>query len=105
MAPSFLYHPQNNINIGAAYLHVLHYKYMRRVKNRESRRYCAIAAYNTGASNVAKAFIDRASFNKAVPVINKLAPDEVYQKLKNYLPRKETRNYVEKVARRMRKYQ
>jgi membrane-bound lytic murein transglycosylase C len=104
LAPSYLYKPENNITIGAAYLHLLHYKYMRRIKNPESRMYCAIAAYNTGASNVAKAFISRASFNKAVTEINKLTPAQVYDKLRNYLPRKETRNYVEKVSRRMEKY-
>ncbi len=104
LAPSFLYQAENNIKIGAAYLHVLQYKYMRKVKNRESRMYCAIAAYNTGASNVARAFIDKASFNKAVVEINKLSPQQVYQKLKKYLPQKETRKYIEKVAKRMQKY-
>jgi membrane-bound lytic murein transglycosylase C len=104
LAPSYLYKPENNITIGAAYLHLLHYKYMRRIKNPQSRMYCAIAAYNTGASNVAKAFINRASFNKAVAEINKLTPAQVYDKLRNYLPRKETRKYVEKVSRRMEKY-
>ncbi len=104
LAPSYLYKPENNITIGAAYLHVLHYKYMGRVKNKESRMYCAIAAYNTGASNVAKAFVDRASFNEAIPEINKLSPLEVYEKLKNFLPRKEARNYIEKVSKRMAKY-
>ncbi len=104
LAPSFLFKPENNINIGTAYLHVLQYKYMRRIKNDESRLYCAIAAYNTGSSNVAKAFINQASFNKAVPVINKLSAQEVFYKLKKYLPRKESRNYIEKVSKRMEKY-
>lgn len=104
LAPSYLYKPENNIAIGAAYLHVLHYKYLRRVKDEESRIYCAIAAYNTGASNVAKAFIDQASFNLAVPEINKLSAQQVYNKLRKYLPREETREYVEKVSQRMKKY-
>lgn len=104
LAPSFLYKPKNNIEIGAAYLHVLQYRYMRKVKNRESRLYCAIAAYNTGASNVAKAFIEKASFKKAVPEINKLSPQQVLHKLTHYLPRKETRNYIQKVSERMKKY-
>ena len=104
LAPSYLYKPENNIKIGAAYLHVLHYKYMRKVRDMESRMYCAIAAYNTGATNVARAFINEPSFNKAVAEINKLSAAEVYQKLKKYLPRKETRNYIEKVSRRMQKY-
>ena len=104
LAPSYLYNPDNNIAIGAAYLHVLHYKYMRRVKNKTSRMYCAIAAYNTGASNVARAFIDQASFNMATAEINKLSPHEVYAKLKNFLPLKETQVYIEKVSMRMEKY-
>jgi membrane-bound lytic murein transglycosylase C len=104
LAPSYLYKPEKNIAIGAAYLHVLHYKYMRKVKNEESRMYCAIAAYNTGASNVARAFIKKASFNKAVAEINKLTPAQVYDKLRKYLPRQETRKYIEKVSRRMEKY-
>lgn len=104
LAPSYLYKPENNITIGAAYLHVLHYKYMRKVKDKKSRMYCAIAAYNTGPSNVAKAFINRASFNKAVPEINKLSSNQVYEKLKKYLPREETRLYIEKVSVRMEKY-
>ncbi len=104
LAPSYLFKPENNIAIGAAYLHVLHYKYLRRVTDEASRIYCAIAAYNTGASNVAKAFIDQASFNRAVPEINKLSAEQVYSKLRKYLPRKETREYVEKVSRRMEKY-
>ena len=53
---------------------------------------------------VGRAFIGQASFNKAVPEINKLSPQQVYEKLKNFLPRKETRDYIEKVARRMEKY-
>lgn len=104
LAPSFLYKPDNNIAIGAAYLHILHYKYMRRIRDPKSRMYCAIAAYNTGASNVAKAFIDKASFTRAVPVINRLGPEEVYDKLRKFLPREETRRYIEKVATRMEKY-
>lgn len=104
LAPSYLYQPKNNITIGAAYLHVLYYKYLRKVKDKQSRIYCAIAAYNTGASNVAKAFIKQASFNKAVAEINKLSAQEVYVKLKRFLPQKEARNYVEKVSTRMEKY-
>jgi len=105
LAPSYLYKADNNITIGAAYLHVIHYKYMRKVKDETSRMYCAIAAYNTGTTNVAKAFIKRSSFQKAVAEINKLESDEVYERLKNYLPYKETRNYIIKVSTRMEKYQ
>lgn len=95
LAPSYLYQPANNIKIGAAYLHVLHYKYLRRVKNPRSRMYCTIAAYNAGASIVAKAFIDKASFNRAAAEVNKLSPQQIYDRLVNFLPRRETREYVQ----------
>ncbi len=104
LAPSYLYQPANNIKIGVAYLHVLHYKYLRRVKNRQSRMYCTIAAYNAGASIVAKAFIDKPSFNRATPEVNKLSPQQIYDKLVNFLPTRETREYVDKVTSRMKKY-
>lgn len=104
LAPSYLYSTDNNIKVGAAYLHVLYYKYLSKVKNPQSRIYCAIAAYNTGASNVAMAFIDRKHFSKAVKKINTMTPDEVYEALVNHLPYKETRNYVAKVSGKMHKY-
>ena len=104
LAPSYLYSTDNNINIGSAYLHVLYYKYLRKVKDPQSRIYCTIAAYNTGATNVARAFIKKKHFNLAVKEINKMTSDEVYQALVNHLPFKETRNYVKKVSDRMEKY-
>ena len=104
LAPSYLYSSHNNINIGAAYLHVLYYNYLGRVKNPQSRIYCAIAAYNTGASNVARAFIGQQNFNRAVRRINKMSPDQVYRALVKRLPFRETRKYVKKVTKNMKKY-
>ncbi|HFE39246.1 MAG TPA: transglycosylase, partial [Gammaproteobacteria bacterium] len=104
LAPSYLYSTDNNITVGSAYLHVLYYKYLRKVKDPRSRIYCTIAAYNTGASNVARAFIKKQHFNQAVNHINKLSSDEVYQALLKRLPFKETRNYVKKVTKNMSKY-
>lgn len=104
LAPSYLYSTDNNIKVGAAYLHVLYYKYLSKVKDPKSRIYCAIAAYNTGASNVARAFIKRKHFSKAVKTINAMTSDEVYEALVNNLPFKETRSYVAKVSGRMDKY-
>ncbi len=104
LAPSYLYSTDNNIKVGTAYLHVLYYKYLRKVKDPQSRLYCTIAAYNTGASNVAKAFIDKKHFSKAVNHINKLTPDEVYEALVTKLPFKETRHYMKTVSGKMKKY-
>jgi len=104
LAPSYLYSSNNNIKVGTAYLHVLYHNYLRKVKDPKSRMYCAIAAYNTGTTNVARAFIKRKNFSRAVKKINKLSPDEVYRTLTKRLPFKETRDYVKKVTKKMKKY-
>jgi membrane-bound lytic murein transglycosylase C len=105
LAPSYLYDAQNNIKVGVAYLAVLYKRYMRAIKNPVSRMYCSIAAYNTGSSNVGKAFVGRASMRAATPVINKMSPDEVYDRLIKKLPQEETRSYLQKVRRRMKYYE
>ena len=105
LAPSYLYRTDNNINVGAAYLHVLYYKYLRKIKDPKSRNYLTIASYNSGASSVARAFIKTKNFSRAVTKINKMTSDEVYQALVEKLPYKETRQYVEKVSNRMEKYE
>ena len=104
LAPSYLYSTDNNIKVGSAYLHVLYHKYLRKVKDPQSRIYCAIAAYNTGATNVARAFIKKKNFNKAVKRINQMTSEEVYQALVKRLPYRETRRYVKKVSHKMKKY-
>lgn len=105
LAPSFLYDCENNIKTGTAYLNVLKYRYLRAVKNEKSRQYCAIAAYNTGTGNVAKAFTGKVGMSDAAAVINKMKPDEVYNTLVEKLPYAETRNYMKKVTSRMKHYE
>jgi membrane-bound lytic murein transglycosylase C len=56
LAPSYLYNPENNVKIGTAYFYLLYYKYFKGVTDDTSRLYCSIAAYNTGAGNVAYSF-------------------------------------------------
>ena len=104
LAPSFLYKSENNINIGTAYLHVLYYEYMNGIKNTKSRIYCTIAAYNSGASNVARAFIRYKNLQRATKTINRKSPAAVYHALTRKLPFRETRKYVKKVTRNMEKY-
>lgn len=105
LAPSFLYDCENNIMVGTAYLKVLTDRYLGAIENNESRTYCAIAAYNTGTSNVALAFIEQARMSEAAPVINKMKPEDVYDTLVKKLPQQETRDYVVRVTDRMKHYQ
>jgi len=120
LTPSFLYNAHNNILMGSAYLKRLYYGYMKRIKNPVSRLYCSIAAYNTGAGNVACAFNStskdykgrtkcirsRGDYNiiKASSKINQLTPQQVYNRLLSNLRYDEAKNYLKRVSKRMQIY-
>jgi membrane-bound lytic murein transglycosylase C len=101
---SYLYNSKNNIKMGSAYLHILYYRYLRKIKNPDSRLYCTIAAYNTGAGNIAYAFTRTYNMNKAAPLINKLTPEQVYARLLKDLRFDEPKHYLKKVSKRMAAY-
>ncbi|MGB5964283.1 MAG: murein transglycosylase domain-containing protein [Sulfurimonadaceae bacterium] len=101
---SYLYDAQNNIELGSAYLHLQYYKYMKKIKNPTSRLYCTIAAYNTGAGNVAYAWLGNYNIYKATDKINMMTPDEVYDHLIAHLKYDEARHYLKKVNKKMDQY-
>jgi len=105
LSPSYLYNGDKNIEIGGAYLHILYHRYLKKVDDTTSRLFCAIAAYNTGAGNVAKSFVGSYNFSKAADKINQLSASEVYRHLRHHLPYDETKHYIKRVAVRMAKYQ
>lgn len=98
VAPSreYLFDPENNVELGTAYLNVLTFNQLEGVANQVSREYCVISAYNTGPSNVFKTFAK--SPNAALEQINSMQPAAVYDKLRASLPYQETRQYLEKVT-------
>ncbi|RTR38652.1 hypothetical protein EKG38_10760 [Shewanella canadensis] len=100
-----LYKPEINIVYGANYLNILYYSYLSKVTSPESKLYCAIAAYNTGAGNVAKAFTGTKNFNRAATAINQMSPEQVLAILLKELPYAETQNYLKKVLSARDKYQ
>ncbi len=104
LGSSYLYNSKNNIKMGSAYLHILYYSYLRHIKNPTSRLYCTIAAYNTGAGNVARAFVRTNNTYKAAQVINRLSSDEVYRRLLQDLRYNEPKRYLIKVRKRMEIY-
>lgn len=106
MKSAELYIPEVNVETGTAYLNILDTRYLKKVKDDRSRLYCVIAAYNTGAGNVAKAFnTDRStSINQAAKIINSMSSDEVYAHLIHNLPYDETKNYLKKVNGRISLY-
>jgi membrane-bound lytic murein transglycosylase C len=92
----YLFDPQNNVELGTAYLNVLMFNQLEEVANEISREYCVIAAYNTGPGNVLRTFSKNRT--TAVQQINGLQPSALYDKLRSNLPYQETRNYLEKVT-------
>jgi membrane-bound lytic murein transglycosylase C len=102
MTEADLFLPDYNITAGVAYMHILNSRYLRKIKDPQSRVYCIIAAYNTGSGNVAKTFNKDKSrnINRASKIINKLTPEEVYDHLIKNLPYDETKHYVQRVVKR-----
>lgn len=98
--PEQLFEPGHNIKFGSAYLNILDTNYLSGVTDPLSRHYCVIAAYNTGAGNVASVFHPKREKGvaEAVKVINTLSPQQVYDKLVTELPYDETRKYLRKVT-------
>jgi len=92
----YLFDPENNIELGSAYLNVLSYNLLEQIDNEVSREYCVISAYNTGSGNVFKTFGNNSL--SAVNQINSLEPPAVYDQLRNNLPYQETRDYLVKVV-------
>ncbi len=103
----YLFDAENNIELGAAYLSVLTYDQLDGVDDRMSRDYCVISAYNTGPSNVMRAFTDakgKQRFADGLQRINSLSPSQVFQTLHEKLPYEETRNYLPTVNTNRKRY-
>ncbi|MCR8923213.1 murein transglycosylase domain-containing protein [Dasania sp. GY-MA-18] len=100
----YLFNAGNNVQAGATYINILYYSYLKGIKDPLSRTYCVIAAYNTGAGNVAKSFVGSRKLNKALPLINQLTPAQVYDTLVKKLPYQETREYLKRVVERQKIY-
>lgn len=98
----YLFNAENNIELGSTYLSVLlNDSPLSEIRNPVSREYCAIAAYNTGPSNVYRAFSSGPAKNRranAISKINSMRPDEVYETLRRRLPYAETRGYIVKAV-------
>ena len=106
----YLFDSANNIELGSTYLAVLmNDSPLKDIRDPVAREYCAIAAYNTGASNVFRAFVPgktSAAMRQAEALqrINTLKPDQVYQTLRSSLPYEETRGYIVKVVSAKKRY-
>jgi membrane-bound lytic murein transglycosylase C len=98
-----LFSPENNIDIGSAYLYILQTRYLVKVTNKLSQEYSMISAYNGGTGNVLKTF--DADRTRAMNKINQTSTSNVYKKLRYDHPRTESRNYLEKVTKAKKNYE
>jgi len=93
----FLYNPDNNINLGTAYLKILMTRYFNNINNNESKRYCVIGSYNTGVGNVCRTVSNNTIVRHTVNKINTMTPAQTYKFLSQNLSYKEARDYIVKV--------
>ena len=100
----YLYKPKNNIELGCAYLAKIRYGYFKSIKDSENAYLCTIAAYNTGAGNVAKALTNTTKLKPTALAANKLSSKKLYDTLIQDLKYEETQNYLRKVWSRKDKY-
>lgn len=96
---NYLYDPDNNIEMGVHYISLLRKRYFKDVTDKRKQELCIIASYNTGAGNLARALRGDTNIKKAIPQINEMTYDELFDYLKKHLL-KETQNYIVKVTER-----
>ncbi len=99
----YLFVPQNNIELGTAYLKILKSRNFQSVKDPRCQLLCMVAAYNCGAGNVSRAMTGNTNLTKAIPLINELSYDDLYSHFRQKLP-DETKDYVYKITRNIEKY-
>jgi len=102
--PEYLYEPDNNIELGCAYLGLLKAHYFDDIKSPESATYCMVASYNTGAGNLSRAICGEKRLKPAINKANKITSEELYSHLMKNLPYKETQDYLKRVTARMSLY-
>jgi len=89
----YLFVPENNIELGTAYLSLLKYNYFRDIHDDTKNHYVAIAGYNWGPTAMRRKIVDRYP-------IAQMSNDQVYSLLRQKTPL-ETKNYIERVTERM----
>jgi membrane-bound lytic murein transglycosylase C len=98
---NYLFNIENNIKHGIHYLSILDKIYLKDIKNYKKRELCMIASYNGGVGNLLRTFDNNKSI--AINKINKYSYNKLYKYLIKNLPYKETRNYLYKVNRNLKK--
>ena len=100
----YLYKPNNNIELGCAYLAKIRYNYFKTIRDDDKAFMCTVAAYNTGVGNVAKALTNRTKLKPASRKANNMSNKKLYKTLLSDLEYEETRKYLKRVWTLKEKY-
>jgi membrane-bound lytic murein transglycosylase C len=100
----FLYNPENNINLGVGYLDLTKNVYFSGIENPTIGYLLTVAAYNTGAGNVARALTGKTNLKTAIAKANTMTTKEIHMALRKKLPHKETQDYIQRVFGRSKIY-
>jgi membrane-bound lytic murein transglycosylase C len=93
LPPAYLHNPENNIELGSAYLHLLKNNYFREVGDAFKKRCLVVCAYNWGPTAIKKRIMQRYA-------IEAMSRETLYAMLRNQTP-EETGNYLQQVSERM----
>ena len=90
---AYLYKPENNIELGAAYLHLLKRKHFRSIPKNPKNRYLTVCGYNWGPGVMRNKILKK--YN-----VGNMSDAELYNLLRKKTPH-ETANYLKRVTERM----
>lgn len=96
LQPAYLYNPQNNIELGTAYVHLLKNKHFGGMNDTLKNQYITICAYNWGPTAVNKKIVNKHN-------VEAMDSQQLYALLREKTPH-ETRDYLKKVTERMKIY-
>lgn len=97
----YLYDPQNNIELGCAYLNIVRFKYLKGISEDQLAYPCAIASYNGGIGTLCKALTGTKKISRLAGAVEGDDFDSLVKKLNRKLPYKETKDYLNRVLERM----
>ncbi|MDD5765351.1 MAG: murein transglycosylase domain-containing protein [Candidatus Marinimicrobia bacterium] len=101
LTSGYLFIPENNIELGCAYLAKIRSVYFGSVSDDDKATYCTIAAYNAGPGNVMRAIAGTNKIADSLPVINSNDSTWLYHKLLKDLPTDQAKKYLKNVSDRI----
>lgn len=96
LSPEYLYDPNNNILLGATYLHMLKSRHFAKIKDPDNQSTLMIAAYNCGPGCVRRTITSKND-------VNAMSSEQLLSLVQRAAP-KETQAYVPRVRGRMQAY-